>query len=309
MFAHKSILVVRARSVELFPEPVLRPAGGEYTTYQPIGFHTFGWIDGVSVKTQTGPRVEANGTLRPPGHEPLSILLRAESDDPWASDAHKLEQFVLHPNRPSGPSPTPDDAQAEVVSAAGASSSPDIPYLFPPVHEQQTSPTVRGVLRCRDIVLGPAGTALWIQPRAARIAHLTGFDVHSSVAPLTVGDGLDPDALVHLGATGMSTGIGAVNRESLCAAVFEGPLLRRHRERLREGERGCGRAVPAPVQTPTPTSTAGEHEGRVSPRARILWVQPDRKEGCHWTAVDYDEESGRVAVGSSDGSVQVLDLV
>ncbi|KAI0743089.1 hypothetical protein C8Q80DRAFT_1221352 [Daedaleopsis nitida] len=298
VFAYKSILVVRARSVELFPEPVLRPTDGEYTTYQPIGFHTFGWIDGVSVKIQTGPRVDANGTLCPPGHEPLSILLRAESDDPWASDVHKLEQFVLHPNPSSGlplpsTSPVPGDTQADVISAANSSSSPDLPYLFPPVREQQTSPTVRGVLRCRDIVLGPAGTALWIQPRAARAAHLTGYDVHSSVVQLTLADGLDPDTHVHP----VGTGIGAVHRESLCAGVFEGPLLRRHRERERERERE--RAAP----------TTGEHESQVGPGARILWVQPDGKEGCHWTAVDYDEESGRAVVGSSDGSVQVLDLV
>ena len=74
-----------------------------------------------------------------------------------------------------------------------------------------------------------------------------------------------------------SDGAGPGTREALCAAVFAGPLQRRHP--------GVGtRAV-----------------------ARTLWVQ--RRESANWTAFDYDEEAGRVALGLSDGRVEVLDLV
>ncbi|KAI1791392.1 hypothetical protein LXA43DRAFT_973087 [Ganoderma leucocontextum] len=260
VFAYKSILVVRARSAELFPEPSLQPAGGECTTYHPIGFHSFGWIDGRA-PTLRGRR---NALSR---HEPLSILLRAESDDPWASDVHELEQFVLTPNPAfdaPATSPGTDDTDAPA------------PYLFPPVRAGHTSPTVRGFLRCRDIALGPAGTALWIQPRAARTAHLTGLDVHSSSTQIA--DGVNPD-FQYPDDVCLAPDDARANRarttESLCAAVFAGPLQRCHPD----------------VQT----------------RTKTLWVQ--QKDGCNWTAFDYDEETGRVALGASDGSVTVLDLV
>ena len=42
-------------------------------------------------------------------------------------------------------------------------------------------------------------------------------------------------------------------------------------------------------------------------RTKTLCVQ--RKEGCNWTAFDYDEGTGRVALGSSDESRTVLDLL
>ena len=273
--AHRSILIVRARSVELFPEPDLRPASGEYATYSPVGFHTFGWIDGVSVVPQCGTVVDANDAVKSSGHEPLSILLRAESDDPWASDVHTLEQFVLHPN----PAFDDDsDVQDDTLNPEDAKSVP--PYLFPPVRAEHTSPTVRGFLRCRDIALGPSGTALWIQPRAARMAHLTGYDVHSS--PAQVYDAFNPDHqhpddIPHTPSGAQAMADRTRTAESLCAAVFEGPLQRRQ-----------------PEMRPTAT-------------ARVLWAQT--RDSCNWTAFDYDEETGRVALGSSDGSVTVLDLV
>ncbi|KAI0659472.1 hypothetical protein C8Q70DRAFT_111519 [Cubamyces menziesii] len=253
VFAHKSILVVRARSVELFPEPELQPAQGPFITYEPVGFHTFGWIDGVSVILQSDTMRSGDGPAKPE-HTPLSILLRTESDDPWASDVHKLEQFLLLPDPAfEGRSSSADAVSTGVVEEsdpAPPAPSSASPYIFPPVRAERTSPTVRGFLRCPDIVLGPCGTALWIQPRARTTAHLTGLDVHSSTAQKTA--------------------------ETLCAAVFAGPLQGRHPELLQ-------------------------------PHPRKVWAQ--LKDNCNWTAFDYDEERGRVALGSSDGSVSVLDFV
>ena len=290
VFAYKSVLVVRARSVELFPEPELRPTDAEHPTYQPIASHSFGWIDGVSVNWQSEPLTDVRTARHSPRHEPLSILLRAESDDPWASDVHELEQFVLAPN-PAFDAPAPSSSGTgktdgpEPPRSDSIESPPPTPYLFPPVRAEHTSPTVRGFLRCRDIALGPAGTALWIQPRAARTAHLTGFDVHSSLAQ--VPDGMNPDfqhpddAPLHpddddIGRTREQGS--ARNAESLCAAVFAGPLQR------------LGLCAPG-----------------AETRTKTLCVQ--EKEGCNWTAFDYDEETGRVALGLGDGRVTVLDLV
>ncbi|KAI0651022.1 hypothetical protein C8Q79DRAFT_996609 [Trametes meyenii] len=296
VFAYNSILVVRARSVELFPEPELRPAEGSYATYEPLGFHTFGWIDGVSVNAQRDPlglTDPGNGAL---ANAPLSILLRTESDDPWASDVHTLEQFLLHPN----PAFTKKSAQCKTFEgdpdASPRDSSPSLPiapYLFPPVRAEHTSPAVRGFLRCTDIILGPRGTALWIQPRAARTAHLTGLDVHSSATQ--VPDAFNPDHIhpddaplsphtltlpsQHISGTAhIGPGVAADRSrtaECVCAAVFAGPLQRRH--------------------------------PGLQPHVRRLWVQP--RDNCNWTAFDYDEERGRVALGSSDGTVTVLDFV
>ncbi|KAM5541037.1 hypothetical protein V8D89_005348 [Ganoderma adspersum] len=288
IFAYKSVLVVRARSVELFPEPELLPTDAEHPTYQPIGSHSFGWIDGVSVNWQSEPLFNVQAARHSPRHEPLSILLRAESDDPWASDVHKLEQFVLSPN-PAFDAPATSSFGAEKTDGREAPRSDSVespppapaPYLFPPVRAEHTSPTVRGFLRCRDIALGPAGTALWIQPRPARTAHLTGFDVHSSLTQ--VPDRMNPDfqhpddAPLNTDDVGTREQGSARNAESLCAAVFAGPL-----QRL-----GC--------------------QPEVQVRTKTLCVQ--EKDGCNWTAFDYDEETGRVALGLSDGSVTVLDLV
>ncbi|KAH9851212.1 hypothetical protein C2E23DRAFT_860686 [Lenzites betulinus] len=270
VFAHRSVLVVRAHSVELFPEPSLHSAESALTTYEPVGHHTFGWIDGVSVNTQCDPMSGPdNNAVK---NASLSILLRTESDDPWASVVHNLEQFILLPNPDLEEQATaqPHSQDGAITSTATAPPPTAAPYIFPPVRAEHTSPAVRGFLRCTDIILGPCGTALWIQPRAARTAHLTGLDVHSSEAQ--VFDTFNPDFLPPDDAHGGSDR--SKTAEALCGAVFTGPLQRRHPE--------------------------------LQPHARKLWVQP--KDNCRWSALDYDEARGRVALGSSDGSVTVLDL-
>src|ERR1700733_2360450 len=81
LFAHKSILVVRARSIHLFPEPVL--SHSEPISCTPIAQHSWGWLDGVAVTVQKNP----DG---PKLFEALSILIRAEVDDPWSAVAPVL---------------------------------------------------------------------------------------------------------------------------------------------------------------------------------------------------------------------------
>ena len=135
VFANRSILVVRARGIYLFPEPVLHDIP---LVYHPIAEHSFGWIDGVSV------------TQRSSGN--LSILLRGESDDPWASGFHSLNLFTLERN--------PEDEL--------------LPYLFPPILVSQVSAR-RGSLRCRRVILGKCGTAVWIQPQDRALIGLASF--------------------------------------------------------------------------------------------------------------------------------------
>lgn len=124
--------MVRACSIHLFFHPELQETP---LTYPPIAQHSFGWIDGVCVTpTLAGPS--------------LSILLRGESDDPWSSGLHSLDQYTLLPN--------PDAAVDQELRLT--------PYIFPPNLVAKV-PAVRGSLRCRNVVLGPCGTAAWIQPQ------------------------------------------------------------------------------------------------------------------------------------------------
>ncbi|KAG6918472.1 hypothetical protein DXG01_014099 [Tephrocybe rancida] len=168
VFAHRSVLLVRASSIYLFPEPELEEIPLKYT---PIAQHSFGWIDGVCV-TQTHSTT--------PG---LSILLRGESDDPWASGVHSLDHYNLLPN------PDPDDDSNEP------------PYIFPPALIARVN-AVRGSLGCRNVVLGPCGTAAWIQPQdRARVGLLHGNEEY-------------PLQAIHR----------ASGNETLMVAVFPGPL-------------------------------------------------------------------------------------
>ena len=234
---------MRARSIELFAEPVLRDSS-ECVTYRPLACHSFGWIDGVSVSTQAFGR----DSQYTPG--PLLILLRAESDDPWMSDMHTLDLYMLEPN------PTYVYSKEPLAPLPGR--PPPAPYLFPPVHSKLSSPSVRGFLRCTDLVLGSCGTAIWIQPRPARSADLTMLDVHSSET-----QGPRPNA----------------ETEVLAGAVFAGPLR----------------------------ETSEDAAGVKGVQARTVYVRDSAGSG-NWTAMDYVEELGVVALASTQGVVTVLEL-
>ncbi|KAF8064444.1 hypothetical protein FPV67DRAFT_1782692 [Lyophyllum atratum] len=179
VFTYQSVLVVRACSIHLFHEPELHDVP---RTYAPIARHSFGWIDGVSVTpTRTGA---------PPA---LSILLRGESDDPWSSGLHSLNFYLLQPNPNSIPTPTSGERPP--------------PYLFPPILVSQV-PAVRGSLRCRDVVLGPCGTAVWIQPQDRAVVGLAWAPSEFEQYPLPA-----------IQAAG--------GHESLVVAAFPGPLAER----------------------------------------------------------------------------------
>ncbi|KAJ7907567.1 hypothetical protein B0H13DRAFT_2662358 [Mycena leptocephala] len=125
VFAAACILVVRGRSLTLFPNPTLTmdpPA-----VHAPLAVHSFGWVDGVAVTTSSVQQLIPFWHHLP---QPLSILIRPEPDDPWAADdAYNLDLYVLHAE-PTFPLSTLR------------------PYIFPP------RPAPR-----------PHGTALWIEPQ------------------------------------------------------------------------------------------------------------------------------------------------
>jgi hypothetical protein len=175
----------------------------------------------------------------PSASESLSILIRAESDDPWASDAHTLDLYKLEPNPFFVPSPP---------SKRGTDTATASPYIFPPLLTSQV-PSVRGPLRCSDVILGSHGTAVWIHPADRAVTGL-------------ITTGIPHDTPPH---SELPTA-----HESLVAAVFPGPL----------------------------------NSDGLKAEARTLWTNSFN----NWTSMDYDEQWGRIALGSGYGGITILEL-
>ena len=235
MFAYRSVLVIRARSIHLFPEPVLSRS---MPVYEALAHHSFGWVDGVCASMT--PRPHPVDSSDHPYHSTntITILLRSESDDPWTQERHNLRFFTLKPNPHYRLAPQQD----------GQPNASSLPYLFPPSLSAEV-PSIHGSLRCADIKLQPHGTAVWVHPRSRSVTGLISSDVHLQEAPI-------PDT--------------PPASERLVAAVFPGCLNR--------------------------TGTGDE--------TKTLWIN----EFNDWTCLDYNEELGRIALGSRSGSVTILEL-
>ena len=204
VFTPQSVLVVRAHFVYLFPFPVLKAKEDLPLHYFPITRHSFGWVDSVFVQCAS-ENINSPATLDKP--LPLSILVRTETDDPWASDGFSLEFYTLHVNPHYVPSGPDEDKISCVIQGTPVTPSthPPQPYIFPPV---LTSKAIsrRGSLRCTDVLLGKLGTALWIQPKDWSVAGLYWTADNALVGPQNV---VCPDR----------------RYESLIATVFPGNLL------------------------------------------------------------------------------------
>lgn len=161
LFAFDSILVVRARSLSLFPDCPSKTASqteGDQAR-SPMARHSFGWLDGVSVTPQIPP-----GGDRGTPHS-YNILLRAESDDPWRPpSSHSLDLYTLYVN--------PDYLLAKENDSI-TSGTVLHPYCFPPTYHSKM-PTSRGALRCPGLRLGICGTAIWVRPGES-VGHSSGL--------------------------------------------------------------------------------------------------------------------------------------
>ncbi|KAJ7146174.1 hypothetical protein C8R44DRAFT_897700 [Mycena epipterygia] len=230
-----TILVVRGRSITLFPRPPLTT--GPPAVHAPLTKHSFGWVDGVVVAPIVDPPINSDSSLAPP----LSILIRPEPDDPWAPAAHHaLHLYVL---RPASAASTP-------------TSPPPTPYVFPPAHLARL-PSTRGSLQCRDLHLGAWGTAVWVEPRDRSAAGL----LHEQA------------------------GVEVVRRdERVVCARFRGV---------------DGDLLDAPGLEVNSLDVPREAQARTL-RTNVL---------NDWTALDYDEVQGVVAMGSARGRVVVCEFV
>ncbi|KAJ3566338.1 hypothetical protein NP233_g7065 [Leucocoprinus birnbaumii] len=269
VFAPQSILVVRSRSVHLFPSPILKVQEDQPLHYQPIGRHSFGWVDSVSVRiSSTTDRHKSHTPTAPERSSPLSILVRAETDDPWASDILSIEHYTLFPNDNHTADSLEVTRPNTTESTMTSSTQPSIAYIFPPVLTSRVT-SRRGSLRCAEIILGRLGTALWIQPKDRSAAGLYWY---SDDAP-PVG----PQNMVRS------------EHESLVASVFPGSLF----PRLPDPD------YPENVEFRDARVDLSRPEGKV-----IFRNEP----GHSWSAIDYDEDVGRIVLGTAFGNVTILDL-
>ncbi|KAJ7609915.1 hypothetical protein FB45DRAFT_340337 [Roridomyces roridus] len=135
------ILIVRGRSISLFPHPILSDPP---TVQAPIAIHCYEWVDDIAV----APISSSSLTSAPS----QAILIRPELDDPWAPindvNAYALDLSIL-----------------ESTSTQGYT------YSFPPTHLYRI-PSARGHLPCGTLRLGRHGTAVWIEPRDMSSAGL-----------------------------------------------------------------------------------------------------------------------------------------
>ncbi|KXN86957.1 hypothetical protein AN958_09454 [Leucoagaricus sp. SymC.cos] len=244
VFASHSILVVRARSLHLFPMSTLKMQEEGPLRYSPIARHSFGWVDSVSVQMTGSPEAFSSSSSSNV-QQPLSILVRAETDDPWSSDILSMELYTLNPNPEHDASPSPEASDPHMTSSSPSPNSS--PYIFPPVLTSRVS-SRRGALRCRDIILGRRGTALWVQPRDRSVA---GLYWTTDDNPLPVG----PHTIVRSDYKHESAG----GKED--------------------------------AEEPEP-------EGKI-----IRW-----NEQHNWSSIDYDEDVGRIVLGTSFGSITILDM-
>lgn len=203
-------------------EPKLAPHPNAFV-HHPYAQSTFGWVDGIFVSVPPSSPEDSTGMKG----QPLSILVRTKNDDPWSS-TFKIQLWTLGPMTSSYE--TTDDGPY---------------YNFPPSMTSEIVTPRRGALRCTDMVLGPYGTAVWVQPEDYSVAGLISSNVHLQNMPVPQ------------------------SHETLVAAAFPGLL-----------------------------NTQDE------PQVKSSWKNHDE----NWTCLDYDEERGCVALGSTAGAVTILDI-
>jgi hypothetical protein len=231
--------VVRAQSIHLFPFPTLQPRNLPIRVYPSIACHSWGWIDGLAVVARQVAHTQHTVSLAP-----LSVLVRGEVDDPWATEHPRLDLYTLDLN--------PDFCLSEEGEGEAAlATQTNLPYLFPPTKVTHVE-TKKGRLQCPDVILGRYGTAVWINPRA----------------PFPTG--LVPRHFASGGSGGLGDDLSSSD-ETLAAMMFPGSM-------------SLGEDKPSSPKT--------------------LWCNARN----NWTSIDYDEEAGRIALGSGFGQVMVLDL-
>jgi hypothetical protein len=238
VFSHNSVLVVRERTVHLFPMPNLQSTS---SPIDPLVSHPFTWIDSIHVQVSVSPQSD-------PGSYPsISILCREEGENPWSTGTHYIHLYSIDPN----PSYDASDPQS-------------IPYSFPPRLVARTV-SKKGYSRCSQVILGARGTAVWIHPQDRSSTGL-----------------VSPDLFAHVTELQRTVSTAGPAHETLMISAFPGPLF--NEKSAAVSKTGSGDCVAV--------------EGRP------LWTN-----GLNdWSAIDYDESNGRIAIGTSQGKIMIMNI-
>jgi hypothetical protein len=261
---------VRARSLHLFPEPTLR---SPMTANEDGDGHVYSPFSSHSISWLDGVSVaqEARKAL---SEASVSILTRGESDNPWSDVSVTINCHVIAPNRDFIAPAIDDDAFHSTVDSTNAMSAANAPYTLRPTASRHAH-TIRGQLRCTNLRIGPCGTGVWIRPRNRAVMGL---------------------------ATDPSINLPSLNAqdECVCAAVFTGPFLSEDLkiESSQHLSRSGGRGDAGDLLPPA--------EGAVDEMVehQVLFSNPEND----WSCMDYDEATGRVVLGSTRGTVTILQL-
>jgi hypothetical protein len=168
------VLVVRARSVDVFPNPFSSaldlPA---HNDLEPIVQDHFGWVDGIAACNPVFTPFSIGAEESDPPSL-IHLLLRAHNGDPWEPEVRSIRHYAAFPAPASTPSPASIPSYTSDHPPAAHT-----PPTFPSILLSQTKTS--GKPRCPTIVFSSYGTALWIQPLASSVAAgLTALDVHAS---------------------------------------------------------------------------------------------------------------------------------
>ncbi|KAF9031583.1 hypothetical protein BJ165DRAFT_864123 [Panaeolus papilionaceus] len=216
-----------------------------------------------------------------------------------------------------------------------------VPYLFPPTPLPSLSiPTPRGPLLCPTLILGPSMTAVWIEPkeRMGRVAGMVvdypGLSAVPGPMNLASTSNMHGNVNVALGggtrAFGVNDDIGprrtrgskygssgprdeAVDRwreqqrrkrEKMVVVAFPGPFYGGD-ERTSSSSASTSTSTYPSLDTNLglPSASASTTTSAPKPLQLIYNSSPS-----NWSAIDYDEDRGRVAVASSVRGFVVVDL-
>ncbi|PFH48199.1 hypothetical protein AMATHDRAFT_66098 [Amanita thiersii Skay4041] len=198
----------------------------------------------------------------------ISILSREKNIDPWHSDRHSIEHYALF----RSPLYSPPHSPAHIQTNLPYPRSPRyVPYIFPPFrtsHIPSLLGSLRGSLRCTTIALGRHGTAVWISPQDRAAGGLYFSEDHLPLQVVPYAEQLN---------------------ESLSCAVFWGGMM---------NDIGDSSGVD------WEQSHAGAQRGDEVIEKWTVCMN-DKND---WTALDYDEDTGRIALGSGRGDVIILFL-
>jgi hypothetical protein len=304
------VFVVRARTFELFVlscpldamqnQAVEESGDEELPVIQAISWHSFGWVNEISVV----PRHVSEDLIQTrnntgggrPNLPSLDITIRTKSQDLWHPQPDSIQVWTLWPEFSTVALPATAGTMNDLgsVDGAGESTFVTIPWSFPPRHQfvlpslysDHSSP------RCRTLMLGARGTAFYVCS-----------NTHASMLSASLIDAIALDN-VHLQSRPLEqvqsgTLLWNLHMEALAAVVLPTSTLHGTHEVVDANADG--------IESTRARTQADQHEETEVREVTPMPLTTNRTKTL-WSCADYDEDAGTVLLGSGDGRMTVLRL-